>query len=243
MDMEPVDPDDLKAEHAFEALRGEVAALRRGMELMYRQMQQARPQAEVAGPDYSLTFGEISQALKAVERRLGAIEDKPPLREVYARPVIDMPGPKAETADTTAMRLGLASMSETSQELKNVLVGARSRRGQQRMLGATGIVGLTMGVLLWFLAVATLPWGGGHRLAAWMINSNGRWEAGETLMQEADPYRWKRFVQIAQACSEGVQTDQCAAMITVRTTASVLPKTLFEIPKAELPRGKLGQEH
>ena len=66
------------AEQAFEALRGEVAALRRGVELVYRQGQDARGPAE-AGPDYSPTLGAIAKALKDVGARLDAIERAPTL--------------------------------------------------------------------------------------------------------------------------------------------------------------------
>jgi len=64
MDVGPVDSgDDGGAERAFEALRGEVAALRRGMELVYRQAQQAGQQPAAAGPDYTLTLGRMEKAL------------------------------------------------------------------------------------------------------------------------------------------------------------------------------------
>jgi hypothetical protein len=61
MDHEADDDDD--AARAFEALREEVAALRRGVELVYRQGQQAVP-------DYSPTLGQMEQALQAIAGRL-----------------------------------------------------------------------------------------------------------------------------------------------------------------------------
>ena len=61
MDHEPEDDDD--AARAFEALREEVAVLRRGVELVYRQGQQSAAAAPGA-PDYSPTLGKM-------ERRCG----------------------------------------------------------------------------------------------------------------------------------------------------------------------------
>ena len=66
------------AEQAFVALREEVAALRRGVELVYRQGQE--PKGPVAaGTDYSPTLGAIAKELKAVAARLDAIERAPAL--------------------------------------------------------------------------------------------------------------------------------------------------------------------
>jgi hypothetical protein len=67
--------DDGDAARAFEALREEVAALRRGVELVYRQGQQAAPGA----PDYSPTLGKMEQALQAIAGRLEAVERQPAL--------------------------------------------------------------------------------------------------------------------------------------------------------------------
>lgn len=80
----PEDEDDAGggAEQAFEALRAEVAALRRGVELVHRQMQQGTGQQSAltaAAPDYSPTLGAIARELKAVGARLGVIEGTPAL--------------------------------------------------------------------------------------------------------------------------------------------------------------------
>ncbi len=73
--------DDGDAARAFEALREEVAALRRGIELVYRQGQQAGPvdQAAVGAPDYSPTLGKMEQALQVIAGRLEAVERQPAL--------------------------------------------------------------------------------------------------------------------------------------------------------------------
>ena len=56
------------AEQAFVALREEVAALRRGVELVYRQGQEPKGLV-AAGTDYSPTLGAIAKELKAVSPR------------------------------------------------------------------------------------------------------------------------------------------------------------------------------
>src|SRR5579875_685643 len=74
---EPDAADQDGAEQAFEALREEVAALRRGVELIHRQMQDAK--APVVGPDYSPTLGAIAKELTEVTGRLDTIEAAPAL--------------------------------------------------------------------------------------------------------------------------------------------------------------------
>ena len=73
---DPEDEDD--AARAFEALRGEVAALRHGIELVYRQGQQAP--AALDAPDYSPTLGAIAQELSAFGKRLDGMEAHPALQ-------------------------------------------------------------------------------------------------------------------------------------------------------------------
>jgi len=43
--------------------------------------------------------------------------------------------------------------------------------------GVTTVLGVLGGVLLWFMA-AMLPWGMGHRPAAALVDTGGRWRAG-----------------------------------------------------------------
>jgi hypothetical protein len=67
-------------------LREEVAALRRGVELVYRQGQQAVPDM----PDYSPTLGAMAKTLTAVGSRLEAMEAHPALRltpDLHAREI------------------------------------------------------------------------------------------------------------------------------------------------------------
>ena len=65
------------AEQAFVALREEVAALRRGVELIYRQGHEAKGPV-AAGTDYSPTLGAIAKELKAVAARLDAMGERAP---------------------------------------------------------------------------------------------------------------------------------------------------------------------
>ena len=230
MDLGPVDTGEGDgAERAFEALREEVAGLRRGIEQVSRQRGTAA--GGVAAVDYSPTLGAIAKGLQAVEGRLGVIEGKPALVLTPARfeTEIRKAGGWASEEGVSAMRSAALTMEGASREFKEVLAGARSHREQQVMLGMTGIVGVMGGVALWFLAVAALPWGTGHRMAALMIDGDGRWGAAETLMREADPSRWKRVVGLIHACPEDTLTELCEAAMAVRTI-SAAPEVVKTVP-------------
>ena len=71
MDIEQGHGPEDAAERAFEALREEVAALRRGIELVYRQAQQ--PPAVPEMPDYNHTLGVLAKTLQEVGGRADAV--------------------------------------------------------------------------------------------------------------------------------------------------------------------------
>ena len=73
--------DDGDAVRTFEALRDKVVALRRGVELVHRQGQQAAPSAPDCGP----TLGQMEQALQAIAGRLETVERQPALTLTPAR--------------------------------------------------------------------------------------------------------------------------------------------------------------
>ena len=198
------EPDEGEADaaQAFEGLRAEVAALRQGVELVYRQGQQAAAApAAPAAVDYSPTLGAMAKELKAVEARLKAIEGKPALGLTPStfREDIWQAGLKASEQSVVVMQAVKSSFENASKEFQGVLAGAMARREQEAWVSAAGLLGVMAGVVLWFLAVALLPWGLGHRMAAAMVGGD-RWEAGSTLMNEANPAMWERVVRLNKAC-------------------------------------------
>jgi len=203
---------------AFEALRAEVAALRRGVELIYRQQQEAAGAAGPAPVDYSPTLGGMAKTLQAVEGRLQAIEGKPAMALTPSRFEADIraAGHWAGEQGASAVRAAVAALEAAKRELEGVLAGARTRREQWAWVGVTAVLGVLGGVLLWFMA-ALVPWGVGHRLAAALVDTGGRWKAGEMLMYEADPEAWDRQVRLSKACPPETLIELCEAAMVVRT--------------------------
>jgi len=236
---------------AFEVLRAEVAALRRGVELIYRQQQEA-PGAGAA-VDYSPTLGGMARTLQVVEGRLRAIEGKPGLALTPAQFEADIraAGGWAGEQGGSAVRMAASALTEAKREFEGVLGGAGTRREQRAWVGVTAVLGVLGGVLLWFMAVALLPGGMGHRLAAALVDTGGRWKAGGMLMYEADPEAWDRQVRLSKACPPDTLIELCEAAMVVRTippgpSAQAVPEGVKTVmPSAVAPpppasRGRTG---
>ena len=231
------EPDEGEADaaQAFEALRAEVAALRQGIELVYRQGQQAAAAAPTPAPaavDYSPTLGAMAKELKAVEARLKAIEGKPALELTPAKFEKDiwLAGVKAREEGVAAMLAVKSAFENASEKFKGVLAGAMARREQEVWVSTAALLGFTAGVVLWFLAAVLLPWGLGHRMAAAMVGGD-RWEAGSTLMGEANPDAWDRVVRLQKACGDHA-VGLCEAAIAVGLIPPAAPARPVPAPEA-----------
>jgi hypothetical protein len=215
MDAMEQEPDDSGAERAFEALREEVASLRKGIELVYRQGQEAK------SVDYSLTLGQMAKTLQDLQRRLATIEDKPAMEmtpDVYRARIEEM-GHFAGQAAGRALSEGAAAQSAATRELKEVTGQARTVQEQRRWVITAGTVGIIVGLGLWMVLVAAVPWGGGTWLASLPLAGGNQWQAGGVLMQAADPAAFERIVKLSQACGDE-QVDFCAAAIAVQGASS-----------------------
>jgi Family of unknown function (DUF6118) len=204
------------AARAFEALREEVLGLRKGIELVYRQGQEAK------SVDYSLTLGQMAKTLQALQQGLTAIEGKPALGmtpEVY-RERIEEAGRFAGQMAGRALSEGAAAQSAATRELREVTGRVRTAQGQRRWLLAVGAVGVLGGLMFWMVLVAALPWGGGTWLASLPLAGGDRWQAGQVLMQAGNPAGYERIVKLSQACGDQ-RVDYCTAAIVLKAVGSV----------------------
>jgi Family of unknown function (DUF6118) len=214
MDAIGQEPDDDSAERAFEALRAEVASLRRGIELLCCQGEEAKT------VDYTLTLGQMMKTLETVQGRLAAIESKPALEmtpAVYRREIDDAGRLAGEVAGRM-LREGAAGLSAVTRELREVSSQARGAREQRTWLISVGAVGLMVGIALWYVAVGLLPRSAGDWIAATLIGGS-QWQAGQTLMGEADPTSFARMVKLYDTCGDQ-PTELCTAAIAVRAAES-----------------------
>ena len=104
-----------------------MAGLRHGIELVYRQAQDAKPPA-VAGPDYSLTLGRMEQALQAMAAQLQVIERTPVLSMTPASLGADIDQVAQTTVSVVSQPFlqGLAELRGTTRELQAATCGTVS---------------------------------------------------------------------------------------------------------------------
>jgi len=202
MTQEPEDDGD--AVRAFEALREEVAALRHGVERVYRQGEQAGSGA----PDYSPTLGQMEKALRTIAGRLEAVERQPALTLTPARFRTEIDS-VAHGAVSTISRPFIEAVQEAraaARDLKALTGRVHERREQRTWVLTAGALGLIVGVL---------PRSAGDWMAASLIGGT-RWQAGATLMEEASPDSFDKMARLYKACGEQT-TALCEAAIVVRS--------------------------
>jgi hypothetical protein len=214
--MTPEPEDDGDAVRAFEALRAEVAALRRGVELACRQ----GDQAGTGAPDYSPTLGQMEKALQVIAGRLEAIERQPALTLTPARFRTEIDS-VASGAVSVISRLFIEAVQEAraaARDLQALTGRVHEGREQRAWVLTAGALGLIVGVGLWYVAAGLLPRSAGDWMAASLIGGS-RWQAGATLMEEASPDSFDKMARLYKACGEQT-TALCEAAITVRSIQS-----------------------
>ena len=219
------------AARAFEALRGEVAALRHGIELVYRQAQQAP--AALDAPDYSPTLGAIAQELRAVGKRLDGMEAHPALKltpAAYATQVTEGVR-RVEGEAVRSLTHAQGRFSDGLHELRSLIGSAHSQFVQQRREWIAAAIGAALGFVVWWPLAFLTPWGGGHWLASTLIGG-GRWGAGQTLIEEANPAVWERMVRLYNACPHETTTEPCEAAMAMRTIPPGQPPVAAAVPEA-----------
>ena len=194
------------AERAFEAIRAEVAAMRRHLE------------EGASAPDYSPTLGAMAKELKTVSARLDGIEQHPALRMTPAsyRREIEALAQSTATVASRPYADSLRDAQAVTRQLEALAERVRERQEQQRSLAIAAGFGVVGGVLLWLLLVELLPGGAGTWLAARPFGGS-RWNAAATLMRDDDPRVWNRMMRLYWACPHDTGTEQCEAAMAVRT--------------------------
>jgi len=215
--------DDADAVRAFEALRAEVAALRRAVE-------------ERDAPDDSQTPGAMGKVLTAIGSRLDRMEAHPALPltpEQHAQQIAaGIRAARGEVLQSVAA--AGTQLDEATRALQAMIGAAQSRRAQRRQVWIAAVVGVALGFVAWWPLTRVLPRGGGAWLATTVIGG-GRWLAGQTLMREADPVTWERMTRLYNACPIAIATDLCQAAMAERTAPAAPLQIPPEGAKSGLP--------
>lgn len=207
---------------AFDTLSGEVTLLRRAVERLTVEHRDA--------PDPSETLAQIIANLAELHRGLQDIIDQPGLRtspEAFAQTLATASAGmrQAEQASLSEARRGL----ERAAAILSGLIGAVQTLSDQRRrlaiwtLGGA-LAGVLVGVFVWavlpaaILRAAPRAWAWPERAAAGSLGLD-RWTAGERLLANADPPRWRMMVLAANLLH-----DNSAAVAACAETAQKLGK-------------------
>lgn len=178
---------------AFDALRSEVALLRRAIEGLSAQQPEAPP-------NYSPTLAKIEKATVALGARI---------EEMSASPVLaltpEMVASQLRSHATLArnevhgeMLSAISTVTKAGGALASLATRIRTRDAQLRWLVYAGGGGALLALVVWLglsgPMIRALPaaWQVPERMAAATLGQD-RWTAGARLMQGADAEAWRRM--------------------------------------------------
>ena len=223
------------AAEAFEAMRGELALLRRAVEGL------AAERGAIDMPDYTETLGRMQQGVDATADRIAVIND------VIARsPALAMTpeqmaqriaaaGNAARREDQAALAKAGEDKTRVIAELRAIVGSAWTRADQKNRQLWFGLGGLAIGILAWAIMpglvareLAPTSWQWPEHMAARTLDLP-RWEAGQRMMQSASPSAFRaivgadRIVTANREAIEGCSKAAARARDTVRCTIRVAP--------------------
>lgn len=187
----PPDP----AAFAFEALREEVALVRRAVAGF------AAERAAIEIPDYSETLGQITCASAATATNLKALAEMPALRlsvNDWGREIAAVSG-EARRADRELLTHAAEVLQHVTHDVTASLQSAKSAERQRQWLIRTAAGGIVAGMLLLAIGIGPLlhivpeSWNWPERVAANIVGMDQE-AAGAHLIETAAPDRWQEIV-------------------------------------------------
>lgn len=230
------DEDDSQgadAAEAFEAMRGELALLRRAVEGL------AAERGAIDIPDYTETLGALQQGVNTATGRINAIGQILAKAPALALTPEDMAhriaaaGSAARREDQAALAKAGEDKARVIAELRAIAGSAWTRVDQRNRQLWFGLGGVVAGVLVWAIMpglvareVAPASWQWPERMAARTLDLP-RWEAGQRMMQSADPAQFRviaaadRIVGANREAIEGCEKAAVKAREALRCTIRV----------------------
>ncbi|WP_206431534.1 DUF6118 family protein [Sphingomonas koreensis] len=235
MDDDQGNMDGDAAAEAFEAMRGELALLRRAVEGL------AAERGAIDVPDYSETLGALQQGVDTATGRINAIGQilaKSPALAITPEQMtqrIAAAGSAARREDKAALDKAGEDKARVMAELRAIAGSAWTRADQKNRQLWFALGGVAAGILVWAIVpglvareIAPASWQWPERMAARTLDLP-RWTAGQHMMQSADPAQFRAIVaadRIVTANREAI--ERCVeaaakARETVRCTIRIAP--------------------
>ncbi len=190
------------AAEAFEAMRGELALLRRAVEGL------AAERGAIEVPDYSETLGALQQGVDTAAGRIntiGQILAQAPALAITPEQMsqrISAAGSTARREDQAALARAGEDKARVMADLRAIAGSAWTRADQMRRQLWFGLGGVAIGILAWSILpglvareVAPTGWLWPERIAARTLDMP-MWEGGQRMMRTAAP---DAFANIAAA--------------------------------------------
>jgi hypothetical protein len=229
------DQDDTGAAEAFEAMRGELALLRRAVEGL------AAERGAIDVPDYTETLGALQQGVTTAAENIARIgqflKGAPALAMTPEQMTqrIAAAGSAARREDQAALAKAGEDKARVMAELRAITGSAWTRADQKNRQLWFGLGGVVIGILAWAIVpglvareIAPASWQWPERMAARTLDLP-RWEAGQRMMQSASPTAFRaivgadRIVTANRETIEGCSKAAARKRETVRCTIRVAP--------------------
>ena len=203
---------------AFDALRQtveglagdltrEMTTIRRGVEATLEVFDQQGP-----AQDYKPELAQIVQQLAHVGERLQGVEQSPILRQgaQHYAAALERSGEGLVRTAVQQLERQASDLERISSVLASHNKSVFHRKDQDFRMWMAGTVGVFVGIFLILLLPRFLPFSADSHVAAIVIGQ-GRWDAGVTMMQTADPVGWRGVVDSSQLVRDNAETiGQCA---------------------------------
>lgn len=223
------------AAEAFEAMRGELALLRRAVEGM------AAEHGAIDTPDYSETLGQLQQGVNTAGEniaRVGQFLKAAPALAMTPEQMaqrIAAAGNAARREDQAALATASKGLEDVTRQLHRYVVSARSGDEQNRRLAWSAIGGAVFGMMLWAAGAGVVArampesWLWPERMAARTLRLP-MFEGARRLAGASRPDTWNTMVAGAvigqgnQAALERCQRAANKAGEPVRCTVRIRPE-------------------
>lgn len=205
------------AAEAFARLEGELALMRRAVQHL------AAERADIVIPDYGATLTDMAKRMRAIDESLNTMARLPALQmtpeSIGQR--IAATAESARRSDQDRISQARSDLSHAAQELRCVTAHARTASEQRQQLYLVAGGALLAGVMLWSFLPGTIArampesWHWPERMAARLVGTSSRWDAGARIMQSDSPEAWNALVQAAD-----IQRDNRDTIDACRKTAA-----------------------
>jgi hypothetical protein len=179
--------NELRAE--VTVMRAEVTVMRKALEALPAAIRENRP------PDYAQDLAVIGKGLDEIGGQLETIQKSPALKMTP-----EQQGQSIANAGSYLIREAMekleraADYADTERRTLTHLIGNVHTKADQRFLIAMAAVfGLVVGLAASLPIASFMPFGLNNVIAAHIVGGE-KWDAGATLLNDADPGRWAQIV-------------------------------------------------